>query len=626
MKMNAMRFYKLQQTWQIYRHITHNSGETTVRTRALMLILGIMVGLGMGSQLARASGTAAGTAISNQASVSYTAGTASRSANSNTVTLYVAHKVVGSFSPASRSDAGVDNRTVYYAVDFVNQGNRADNFNITFNSNTGYTVSMINDLNGNGSFDTGEPVITSTGSMAADATKNMLVKVEIAQGRPDAEAVTITATLTSTAADDPGSNIVVANPGATFTFNVSYTVQRPVIAFTATQSSVASNSARIPGADVTYSLSVDNTGTGNVSGASTVTFVLDPNFRYVSSTGGGSLSGADGNGNGGTVTWTIAAADLEPADPAVTFDVVIEPEQVTSNGTGVTSGTTVYAMTTAQSAQCKIQYNDGVNSYDQDNANSFNFAVGSASGAVLTQVTANGTGNVGDVVEYQYTLKNTGNHADGFDLTQANDVTGDLDVAHIFAASSGGASITQVSGLAAGATTTLYIRVTVPNNATDGQTIKRDLTAATQTASPTAPTGGSTSSSDNLTTTVASPTIAVTLAGGETDIISGGLNGKAVPGTVMRWTVTITNSGSSAATNVSSSNVNAHLTSNTVVASSFDIDTDGDGTFDVTSVGDGYNTGGITITVNGITGIATVTLNSIPASSFRKYRYNVQVQ
>jgi hypothetical protein len=515
---------------------------------------------------------------------------------------------------------------VYYPVSFVNQGNRADNFNISFNSNTGYTVNMVHDVDGDGVFDTGEPDITSTGAMAADATKNMLVKVVIASGRPDAENVTITATLTSTAADDPGNNIVVANPGATFNFSISYTVAKPVIVFTATQSNVTTNASRIPGADVTYTMSLDNTGTGNVSGASTVTFVLDSKFRYVSSTAGGTLSGSDANGNGGTVTWSVAATDLEPADPALTLIVVVEPEQVTNNGTGVTAGTTVYAMTTAQSTQTKIQYNDGVNTYNQDNANSFNFAVGSASGALLTQVTANSSGTPGATVEYQYTLKNMGNHSDGFDLTQANDATGDLDVAHVFATSSGGASITQVTGVAAGATTTLYIRVVVPTTGTDGQTIKRNLTATTQTSSPTAPTGGSTSSTDNLTTTVSSPSVAVTIAGGQSDIISGGVGGNVVPGTVMRWTVTITNTGSASATNVSSSNVNAHLTTNTVVANSFDIDADGNGTFEITSVGDGYNSGGITITVNGTTGIATVTFSSIPASANRKYRYNVSVQ
>jgi hypothetical protein len=592
----------------------------------LLALTGIIILLlGVVTTSAIASGTTAGTAINNQASVNYTAGSNARNATSNTVTLYVAHRVAGAYSPASRTDAGVDNRTVYYAVDFVNQGNRSDNFNITFNANTGYTVAMINDLNGNGLFDAGEPTITSTGTLNADSTKHMLVRVLIASGRPDAENVTITATLTSTATDDAGNHIVVANPGAAFNFSVSYTVRKPVIVFTATQSNVSTNASRIPGANVTYTMSLDNTGTGDVSGNDTVTFVLDPHFHYVSSTQSGVLTGADGNGNGGTVTWAFTQAQLAPAQSAISITVVVQVEQTTNSGTGVASGTTVYAMTTANSTQTKTRYRDGVNAYDQDNAQSFNFAVGTASGTVITQITPDGSGNAGEVVEYHYTLKNTGNHSDGFDFSQA-DAGGSLNVAHVFSLTAGGTSVTSLSGVNQGVTTDFYARVTIPSNAADGDSIKRNLTATTQTATPTAPTGGSTSSTDLLRTIVAAPSIAVVLSGGESDIISGGVGGHAVPGTVMRWTVTITNTGTGTATNVSSSNVNPHLTSNTIVANSFDIDADGNGTFEITGVGNGYNAGGITITINPVTGFGTVTVNSLPSGQNRKYRYNVAVQ
>jgi trimeric autotransporter adhesin len=596
-----------------------------MKSRVLPFVGVVLLVMGMCAQVAMAAGTAAGTAISNQASVTYNAGSNQRNATSNTVTLYVAHKVAGAYTPASRTESGVDNRTVYFPVDFVNQGNRADDFSISFNSNTGYTVSMVNDQDGDGVFDTGEPAITSTGSLNADATIHMLVKAIIASGRTDGENVTITATLTSTATDN--GNIVVANPGATFGFSISFTVQKPVIAFTATQSDVTSNASRIPGADVTYAMSLDNTsttGTG-VSGSSTVTFVLDPHFKYVSSTQSGSLSGADGNGNGGTVTWTFTQGQLAAAQPAISFDVVVEPEQVTSNGSGVTSGTTVYAMTTGQSTQTKVHFSDGVTEYDQDNANSFNFNVGRAAGCVITQATANGSGDPTATVEYQYTIKNTGNATDSYDFSQANDVTGDLDVAHVFSTTSLGPSVTSISTITQGNTVNFYVRVVIPTNATDGQTIKRDLTATTQVGTPTAPTGGSTSSSDNVTTTVTAPNVSVTLAGGESDIISGGLGGKVVPGTVMRWTVVVTNNGSGDATSVSSSNVNAHLTTNVVDQTSLRIDSDGDGTYETTVGSLPYSSGGITASIG--SGILTVGFPSVPSGGgYRGYRYNVTVQ
>jgi hypothetical protein len=227
-------------------------------------------------------------------------------------------------------------------------------------------------------------------------------------------------------------------------------------------------------------------------------------------------------------------------------------------------------------------------------------------------------------VEYQYTLKNTGNASDGFNFTQANGA-GDLDVAHIFSATSGGASITSLAGVAQGATTNFYVRVTVPATATNGQTIIRNLTATTQTASPTAPTGGSISSTDAVTTTVTAALVSIALAGGEGDIISGGLGGKAVPGTVMRWTVTITNAGTGVANNISSSNLNAHLGSNLVVPTSVNIDADGDGTYELVAVGLPYAGPSATASLAG--GVLTVTFPSIPGSgASRRYQYNVAVQ
>jgi uncharacterized repeat protein (TIGR01451 family) len=593
-----------------------------MNTRWLLVLGGISLLLSVAAQIGYALGTPAGLAISNQAQVQYQAGTDTRTAISNTVTLYVAHRVAGSFTPASRTDAGVDNRTIYYPVTFRNQGNRTDNFSITFNSNPGYTVDMLGDANQNQAYDAGEPVITSTGSLAADADIYMLVRVQIAANRPDNEAVTITATLTSTATDDGTNHIVVANPGASFAFSIGYTVRRPVIAFTATSSPVTTNASRIPGANVTYTLSLQNTGSGSVSGNSTVTFLLDHNFHYVSSTSSGVLSGADVNGNGGTVTWTFDPSLMTAGHAANTFDVVVQPEQVTSNGTGVPAGTAVYAMTTGQSTRTQVQFNDGVNTYNQDNANSFTFAVGAASGTVITQVTPDGSGEPGNTVEYHYTLKNTGNATDGFDFTQANDATGNLDVAHIFSLTPGGGSVTSMTGIAQGATVDFYVRVTVPASATDGQTIKRLLTATTQTAGTDAPTGGSKSSTDGLSTTVTAATVAIAITG--PTIVSGGLNGQTVPGTVLRYVVTVSNLGTAAATNVSASNVTPHLTTNQVVTTSVNIDADGNGTYELVGVTLPFDNGSVHADLNN--GVLTTRFASIPGGLSAAYEYDVAVQ
>jgi uncharacterized repeat protein (TIGR01451 family) len=594
-----------------------------MNARFLLVIGSILLFISAAAQIGVAAGTAAGTTISNQAQVQYQAGTNTRTATSNTVTLYVAHRVAGSSSPASRTDAGVDNQTVHYPFTFKNQGNRSDNFNITFNSNTGYTVAMYRDVNHDGVYDAGDALTTTTGSLAADDSVFLLVRVQVAAGRPDNEAVTITATLTSTAVDDAGNHIVVANPGAAFQFSVNFTVHRPVIVFTGSSSDVTSNASRIPGASVTYTMNLQNTGSGAVSGSSTVTFVLDAHMHFVSATNSGALTGADGSGNGGTVTWSFAPALLAVGQPVISFNVVVQPEQVTNNGAGVAAGTTVYAMTTANSTQTRVQYNDGVSTSNQDNANSFNFVVGTASGCVITQVTPDGTGEPGNAVDYHYTLKNTGNASDGFDFSQANDATGNLDVAHVFSQTAGGASIASITGVASGATVDFYVRVTVPTSATDGQTIKRNLTATTRTGSPTAPTGGSTSSTDNLVTTVHAANVSITIAG---PVVVAGtdLNGQAVPGSVLRYTVTIINGGTATATNISSSNLTPHLTTNTVVTTSVNIDANGDGTYELTGVTMPYSSGGVQATLAG--GILTLQFPSIASGAQVGYQYDVAVQ
>jgi uncharacterized repeat protein (TIGR01451 family) len=582
------------------------------------------------TQMASANGTAAGTAITNQASVTYDAGTDSRQASSNTVTLYVAQKVVINWSPSSspnRTSSTVDAVVRYYDFTVTNNGNRADNFNLTTADLVGvpsgtWAVEIVESNSNN--------AVTSTGTLAPDASFSGRLKVTIPANQTDGTQKTATLTATSTATDDPANNIVVANAGQTSDFTVAITIAKPVITFSAAQSPASpTNAQRIPGQDFTYTVTLQNTGTLGISGSATITSVLDPNFRYVSSTGSGAISGQDANGNGGTVTWTVPASSLGVGSSAITRDVVVQIQQVTGNGTGAASGTAMTAMATGSSTQTKIQFNDGDNTYNQDNSDSFSFSVGTASGAVLTQVTPDGSGNPGSTVEYEYTIKNTGNHTDGFDLSEVQN-GGDLDASHIFSLTSLGSAVTSVSGLAQGTTTTIYVRVAVPASASDAQTIVRSLTATTQTASATAPTGGSTSSSDDVTTTVTAPVIAVVLAGGQNDIVSqpSGFNGNTnvIPGTVMRYTVTITNSGTGYATNISSSNVNAHLTSNTIVPSSVDVDADGDGTFEATGLGNGGTFTGGNVAINQTTGIITVTYTSIPGSGVRKYRYSVQVQ
>src|SRR5437870_1036636 len=123
--------------------------------------------------------TAAGTSITNQASVQYNAGSDTRTATSNTATLYVAHKVVINWSPSSspnRSATTVDNVVRYYDFTVTNNGNRADNFDLTTANISGtpsgtWTVAIVQ----SGS----NTVVTSSGSLAAGASFSGRLKLTI---------------------------------------------------------------------------------------------------------------------------------------------------------------------------------------------------------------------------------------------------------------------------------------------------------------------------------------------------------------------------------------------------------------------------------------------------------------
>lgn len=573
-----------------------------------------------------ANGTTAGTAITNKATVNFNAGSNPRTATSATVTLHIGHKVTASFSPSSGSSNGVDDKTIYVPLTFTQNGNRWDQFAIAVSksgSNTAkYTVDVMNDANGNGSFDAGEVVITNTGGMAADAARKMLLRIQVASETPDNDACGITVTMTSQAAD-AGTDTVVVNKNAAFTYTYTYTVKKPVIAFSVTQvTNTTANAARIPGKQITYRVSAQNTGSVAPTAASQVYWQYNSSLMTYASTTGSAAADSSG-----WKVFTLTAAQL-PASMAspVTFDVTYTIDQTQNSNTGVTEGTSIYMNDPANSARVYLKYLQEASNTKWYNAagGTLNFTVGKASGLTWTATPVNNSGNPGDVVEYKFTIKNTGNHQDTYSLADARNL-GDLDVAHVFAMTAAGTAVTVTTAVNAGATQDLFVRVTVPAAATDGQKIQRNITVTTATATPDAPVGGSTSAAYTapLVTTVKAPVLNVSLAN---TIASGvGTPANPAPGDVVQWTVTIQNAGTGNATSISSSNLGfAHTGSNTFVASSIDVDPAGDNSWTVTGKDNGGSFTGGTITVS--SGIVTVTFTSIPSGSTVKYRYKTLVQ
>lgn len=170
---------------------------------------------------AYATGTPAGTNITNQASSTYQdASSNSYSANSNTVTTTVTSVYTVSVNaPADQS--GNSNTIVYYAYTVTNTGNASNTFALSAVSggggNTWTATLYVDDGAGGGTANdgihqAGETTITSsTGLIAEDATYKFFVAVTIpantANGQTDDSVLTVTGSGDGGAGDDTSDTI-----------------------------------------------------------------------------------------------------------------------------------------------------------------------------------------------------------------------------------------------------------------------------------------------------------------------------------------------------------------------------------------------------------------------------------
>jgi hypothetical protein len=280
-----------------------------------------------------ASGTAAGTTISNQASVNYLANGNSRIATSNTLTITVGQKTVVNFTAPGTSDSKntVDGVTIYEAFTVKNSGNGPDVFNLTVPSSYGtWAASIV------GASD--ETVVSSTGTLTEDQTFSGRIKVVIPAGEVDATSHPVTLTATSTAST---GTYVVVNPGTFLNLVWTVTIQKPVLTFSVNYTPSAS---KIPGETQTFDLTVNNTGTLATSGTSTITWNYDgTDLKSPVATGGVTQVVS----TPGTAVWTINSLAATSGTIVLRLTAVID--QSTNNGTGVPYNTTIaYGSTGSQ--------------------------------------------------------------------------------------------------------------------------------------------------------------------------------------------------------------------------------------------------------------------------------------
>jgi len=521
------------------------------RIFSILLVLAVLQGFVSG---AWAAGTPAGTTISNQAYVDYkdANGNAMPRVFSNTVTVTVSQVAAVSTTPETMANSAVAGTNIAYPVTITNDGNGTDTFALEATTNLG-TVILYKDDNGDGIWQPTETtVVTSTGALVADQFFKAIAVVAVPAGA--ANGTTITTTFTATSAFNG-----TVKDTSTFTT----TVQTAVLAVSKSSVDPAANTTLVttakPGDVITFMMTVANTG----APAYDLIYrdVIPANTTYVA---GSMKAGASTSYNSAPNTLTDANDGYEftagtpptTAQVGAYFDsgnnrVVLNKTQHPPQGNfyfqvrvnnNVPAGTVI-------SNSLTVEYALVAGSATRYTATSNTATVSAANlPAVLLDPDRTGTANPGDSRVYAFTAYNNGNDTDTINLTYTstagwawtfwNDTDGNG-----IPGTNGDTVLTDTNGdgkIDTGVLTALGSKqilavATVPAGAADKLTDVTTVTGASVRNS-------SVTDTEVLTTTVTAPVLSVVKAVSPT--------GNQPPGTVLTYTVTVTNNGTGNATNV----------------------------------------------------------------------------
>ncbi len=492
---------------------------------------------------------AAGTAIGNQASASYTdASNTPRTVTSNVVTAIVQQVASLTLAQSASRTVAVGSQ-VSYPLTLTNTGNGGDTFALGFTQSGAFAFTSVvfyADANGDGVADNTTPITAST-ALAMGATFRF-----VAVGTVPGSAVT----------GNANSLVVTATSG--FNTGVSANVTETT---TVTSNAVVSMTkamsagSGLPGSGPhTITLTYNNSGN---SAATTVQVhdLLPAGMTYVAASGRWS-------GTGALVLTDASNADAQGAGPTITYDFGITTAgQVTAVISSVAAGQSgtvtfqvninTYNSGTATGQQAgainntaSYSYNDGAANIGPVNSNTYAFTVTPVLAVTMTgQTVASAT--QGSTVAFSNVVRNNGNTPDSFDITlptssfpagtsfqlyQADGVTPLLDT--------NGNGVPDTGTLASGATYTVVLRATLPTNASGGPfTVSKTATSKldpTKTATV----------NDTLTTIVANSvdmTNIAALGGGGVTGVGAGPEASAQttnstnPGTTTRFTLFVNN-------------------------------------------------------------------------------------
>ena len=416
---------------------------------------------------------AAGTAIGNQASASYTdASNTPRTVTSNVVTAIVQQVASLTLTQSASRTVAIGSQ-VSYPVTLTNTGNGGDTFNLSFTQSGAFAFTSVvfyADVNGDGVADNTIPITATTALAAGDVFRFVAVGT-VPGSAVSGNANSLVVTATSSFNAGVSANVTETT---TVTSNAVVNVTK-----------VMSSGSGLPGSGPhTITLTYNNSG-NTAASAVQIRDLLPAGMSYVVNSGRWSATGS-------TVLTDASNSDAQGTGPTVIYDFgVTTANQVTAVISSVApgqSGTLTFQVTinsyntataTGQLAgavnnTASYLYNDGAAVVGPVSSNTFAFTVTPVIAVTMTGQTV-ASAVQGSTVVVTNVVKNNGNTPDSFDITlptssfpagtsfqlyQADGVTPLLDT--------NGNGVPDTGTLASGATYNVVLRATLPPNASGG--------------------------------------------------------------------------------------------------------------------------------------------------------------
>ena len=505
-------------------------------------IVTVMVVLFLATSLSFAAGTPAGTAITNFATGDFKdlMGNLLPEVTSNTVTTIVSQVAGVDVNPPTAALNLEANSSVNYPATITNAGNGDDAFDLTYtvSGETGtFTVEIYHDIDGNGVIDGLDAIVSTTGTLVADASFDLVIKVTdvTTGGAIDGDQPVITGEATSTF--DP-------TVFATGVYTTTVTAASVEITMGSTPDSPQ------PGEVITYSVCLDNSGTVDAVNP-IVTAPIPANTTYVP----GSIKiGSSTDYASGTVQ-----TDADDVDDESDFGVTAL-NTITVGTDDVAGGATICVM-------YQVVINDDI-PVGTEIVNNVEVVYENAAGVTYPPITGGGGGgtvivgqsysvllgedgavlaNPGEEVLLYGPVTNTGNGSDVINMTYSSNFllwimyrdhngNGVLDSEDDPLTDSNADGKYDTGSIISGQVVYIIAIATVPAGNSNGDT---DISIFTGTSAGDPEVTPATDSA-SITTTVIAPIITMTKTVSPT--------GDQVPGTVLTYRVDIHNLGDGTAT------------------------------------------------------------------------------